>query len=34
MFHGHTQGIEEYQYDDEPIEPLLLHRAPNEKSRK
>ncbi len=34
VFHRDTEGVEKYENDDEPVEPLLLHRAPDEKSAK
>ena len=29
MFNSHREGVEEDKDDDEPVEPLLLHRLPD-----
>ena len=29
MFHGHADSVEEHEYNDEPIEPLLLDCVAN-----
>lgn len=34
MLHSHAQCVEEHEENDKPIEPLLLHRASDEKSKR
>ena len=31
MLNSHTAGVEKYKEDDKPVEPLLLHNAPDHK---
>ena len=34
VLHGHAEGVEEDEDDDEPVEPLSLHHATDEEPEK